>query len=354
VHDRPATRWDSAIAAGTGFDPFAPEGLWARLLPFAAAAALGALSPLAGAGVGVRWAGLIAGAGVTAIVSVAAMLVVPWRRLPGWLALLPVLGYLATVVMLRSGTQGSTLVFEPLLTLPLFWLALYHPGRQLAAGFAVVLGIVLASLALQDTSPRDWPETIFWPVAGGALGGAVHRFVVRVRAQRLELEQLARTDPLTGCGNRRAWHEELDHHLALAARLGYPVTVAMLDLDHFKEWNDEHGHQAGDHLLADLVAAWEEVLREVDVLARLGGDEFGVLLPGAETVEAEAAVERIRAVVPPPLSCSAGLSQWNGREPLPDFVARADQLLYRAKRGGRDRTVVLSPAPRQAELPLRS
>jgi len=107
VHDPPATRWDSAIAPGTGFDPFALEGLWARLLPFAAAAALGALSPLAGAGVGVRWAGLIAGAGITAIVSVAAMLVVPWRRLPGWLALLPVLGYLATVVMLRSGRYSG-------------------------------------------------------------------------------------------------------------------------------------------------------------------------------------------------------------------------------------------------------
>jgi len=351
VADGTGTRWQRAFATGTAIDPFDREGLWARLLPFAAAAALGALAPLAGDGVGVRWTGLIVGAGVTAILAVTAMLVVPWQRLPAWLTLLPVLGYLATVVMLRSGTEGSTLVYEPLLTLPLFWLALYHPGRQLAAGFALVLGIVLISLPLKDASARDWPELIFWPVAAGALGGAVHGFVARVRAQRHELEQLARTDPLTGCGNRRAWHEELDHHLALAARLGYPVTVAMLDLDHFKEWNDEHGHQEGDRLLADLVAAWEEVLREVDVLARLGGDEFGVLLPGAEPVEAEQAIERIRAVVPPPLSCSAGLSRWNGREPLPDFMARADQALYQAKRGGRDRTVVLS-APQQSSLPL--
>ena len=335
--------WAAALAPRLDGQPFDREGLSARLLPFALAGLLGALAPLGSDNLGVRWTSLVAGAAVLAVLSGVAVALLPWRRLPSWATLAPIAGYLGTVVMLRTGAQGSTLVFEPLLTLPIFWLALYHPGRHLAAGVAVVLGIVLASLALQDTSGRDWPEVVFWPVAAGALGAAVHRFVDRVRSQHTTLELLARTDPLTGCGNRRAWHEELDHHLALAARLGHTVTVAMLDLDHFKEWNDTHGHQAGDRMLHDLVAAWEEVLREVDVLARLGGDEFAVLLPGADPAVAEAAVERLRSVVPPPLSCSAGLASWNGEEPPADFIARADQALYQAKRDGRNRTVLLSP-----------
>ena len=335
--------WAAALAPRLDGQPFDREGLSTRLLPFALAGLLGALAPLASPDLGVRWTVLVTGAGVLGIVSAAAVAWLPWRSLPGWAALAPIAGYLGTVVMLRTGAQGSTLVFEPLLTLPIFWLALYHPGRHLAAGIAAVLGIVLASLALQDTSGRDWPEVVFWPVAAGALGAAVHRFVDRVRTQRAALELLARTDPLTGCGNRRAWHEELDHHLALAARLGHSITVAMLDLDRFKEWNDAHGHQAGDRMLRDLVAAWEELLREVDVLARLGGDEFAVLLPGAEPVEAKPAVDRMRSVVPPPLSCSAGLASWDGAEAAADFIARADRALYQAKRAGRDRTVVLSP-----------
>jgi diguanylate cyclase (GGDEF)-like protein len=332
------------------FEPFRRDDLARRLLPFAAAATLGALAPLGSAGAGVRHPALLVGSGLMALVAAAAMLLIPWGRLPAGLQLLPVLGYLATVVMLRAGASGSTLVFEPL---PIFWLALYHPGRQLLAGVAVVFGIVLVSLLLQDTAPREWAAQVFWPVAGGFLGITFHQFVARVRQQRAELELLARTDPLTGCGNRRAWHEELDHHLALASRLGYQVTVAMLDLDRFKEWNDDHGHEAGDRLLQELVSAWEEVLREVDVLARLGGDEFAVLLPGAEPVEAEAAVERLRDVVPQPLSCSAGISSWSGGEPPREFMARADQALYMAKRAGRDRSVVLGPLQGARPLQVR-
>jgi len=332
------------------YQPFRREGLPARVLPFAAAVALGALAPLASPDLGIRWTALIVGAGVVGVVSFAAMLLLPWSRLPTWAQILPPLGYLATMAMVRAGAHGSTLVFEPLLTLPVFWLALHHSARQLAAGAGVVLGMVVASLLLQEESVREWPEVLFWPVAASVLAFAVHSFVARVREQRAELERLARTDPLTGCGNRRAWHEELDHHLALAARLGYEVTVAMLDLDHFKEWNDQHGHHQGDVLLQELVEAWEELLREVDVLARLGGDEFAVLLPGADPLQAEAAVERLRAVVPPPLSCSAGITTWDHGEPPVDFVARADQALYTAKRNGRDRTVLLSPV--QPELPL--
>jgi diguanylate cyclase (GGDEF)-like protein len=351
VHAIPTARWAPGASLGEADRPYRREDLLPRLLPFALAAAVGALAPLWATGTGVRWVALVVGAMVLGAAALVAVLVVPWQRLPAWATLLPPLVYLAAVAMLQAGTQRSTMVFEPLLTLPVFWLALHHSRRHVEVGVGAVIGIVVLSELLQGDALRDWPEELFWPAAAGVLGIAVNNFVARVREQRAELERLARTDPLTGCGNRRAWHEELDHHLALAGRLGHTLTVAMLDLDRFKQWNDEHGHQQGDVLLQELVAAWESLLREVDMLARLGGDEFAVLLPGAGAAAAEAAVERLRAVVPPPLSCSAGITTWNPPEPPRDFIARADQALYTAKRAGRDRGVLLSPA--QAELPLQ-
>ena len=325
--------------------PYAPATLARRLLPFAIAAVVGAVAPLAEGDIGIRWAELIAGAGIVAILSIGTMLLAPWQRLPGWMQLLPPLGYLAVVAMVRAGTDGNTLVYEPLLTLPVFWVALYHSRRQVWAMAAVVAAITAVSAALQHLSAGAWPEVMFWPAAAASLGVTVQSFVERVRHQRAELETLARTDPLTGAGNVRAWHAALDRQLSLAARLGHSVTLAILDLDRFKEWNDDNGHIAGDRLLRDLVASWQTTLREVDLLARLGGDEFGVLLPGSDPIEAEAVVERMRRMVPPPLSCSAGLTSWDAAEDAEDLVDRADRALYIAKQAGRDRTAVLSPEP---------
>ena len=93
------------------------------------------------------------------------------------------------------------------------------------------------------------------------------------------MERLARTDGLTGVANRRAWDDELPRELARAARSGRPVCIALLDLDHFKAYNDRHGHQAGDRLLKAAAAAWESRLRKTDLLARYGGEEFAVMLP---------------------------------------------------------------------------
>jgi diguanylate cyclase (GGDEF)-like protein len=164
--------------------------------------------------------------------------------------------------------------------------------------------------------------------------------VRRVQEQATELARVARTDALTGAPNRRAWDEQLAVELARAARDGAPVTVALLDLDHFKAFNDLRGHQAGDRLLREATAAWQGCLRTVDVLARYGGEEFGLILPGCGLDVAVGIVDRLRELTPEGETSSAGIAGWDGSETADALVARTDRALYAAKRAGRDRTVL--------------
>jgi diguanylate cyclase (GGDEF)-like protein/PAS domain S-box-containing protein len=159
-------------------------------------------------------------------------------------------------------------------------------------------------------------------------------------AHNSELEALARTDPLTGLPNRRAWDQELFREMARARRQSWPMCAAILDLDHFKLYNDSHGHQAGDRLLSETAQAWSRSSRISDFLARYGGEEFGLVLPNCAMDEAVLAVERLRGSTPGGETCSAGVASWDGAEPGEHLVARADAALYAAKRAGRDRTIV--------------
>jgi diguanylate cyclase (GGDEF)-like protein len=154
-----------------------------------------------------------------------------------------------------------------------------------------------------------------------------------------QLEETARTDDLTGLPNRRAWEQELPRELARAARDARPVCVAMLDLDRFKHFNDNRGHQAGDRLLKQAASAWSSQLRASDTLARYGGEEFSVLLPGCTLADAQTLVQRLRAAMPDGETVSAGIACWDETETAEELVGRADEALYAAKRGGRDRLV---------------
>ena len=156
--------------------------------------------------------------------------------------------------------------------------------------------------------------------------------------RRLRLE--ASSDGLTGAANRRAWEEELPRALAEARRTGAPVSLVMLDLDHFKLYNDTHGHPAGDALLRDTVVAWRQRLRSTDLLFRYGGEEFAVLLAGCGPAEAMVVAEQLRAVVPDGQTCSAGVGGWDRREAAEQLVQRVDAALYRAKEAGRDRAFI--------------
>jgi len=167
-----------------------------------------------------------------------------------------------------------------------------------------------------------------------------------------QLTQMAREDGLTGVANRRTLDERLPQEMARAGRQKYPLSVVMIDLDHFKRFNDRRGHAAGDSLLRDAAQAWLRQLRPSDLLARYGGEEFTLVLPACDETQAERMVERLRPLVPERQTFSAGIAVWNGLDGPRELLAAADQALLQAKRSGRNRIVVAGREP-QISLPLR-
>ena len=170
---------------------------------------------------------------------------------------------------------------------------------------------------------------------------------LRVSEQRAHAA--ARQDALTGIPNRRAWEEELPRALARSRRDGSSLTVAMLDLDNFKAYNDDWGHARGDELLREVSARWTDPLREVDTLARYGGDEFAVLLPGSTVDEARNVIERLRDASTGLIVFSAGLAGWDGVESAESLMARADAALYNSKRTGVDRVPAIATAKERVQ-----
>jgi diguanylate cyclase (GGDEF)-like protein len=158
-----------------------------------------------------------------------------------------------------------------------------------------------------------------------------------------ELEQLARSDPLTGLANRRELEHQLERELARASRSSTEVALLMIDLDHFKLYNDTHGHLAGDEVLCEAARAWEQRLRSSDLLARYGGEEFVVVLPNCDLDDAQDLAERVRAVLPSQQTCSVGIAAWDGEESSQELLRRADRALLDAKHGGRDRVYAAVP-----------
>ena len=153
------------------------------------------------------------------------------------------------------------------------------------------------------------------------------------------LEHTARTDYLTGLDNRRSFDQALVKALSAARRHVRPLSLAMIDLDRFKAYNDNVGHQAGDAYLRQAAEVWRASLRPEDFIARYGGEEFVVVLPETDLDGALQSMERLRASTPAPLTCSVGLAQWDPTETPSALIGRADQSLYRAKEQGRDRLV---------------
>lgn len=152
--------------------------------------------------------------------------------------------------------------------------------------------------------------------------------------------ELARTDSLTGLANRRTWDEALWLEQERARRTGVPLCVTLLDLDHFKAFNDRLGHQAGDLLLKEASAAWQGQLRDVDTLARWGGEEFALLLPACPLEQAEKVLGRLQSSTPGDITFSAGIVRWDEHESALHLMQRADAGLYSAKQNGRNRVTI--------------
>ena len=180
-------------------------------------------------------------------------------------------------------------------------------------------------------------------VLGGLVGYETdqrRRFQDERERLLVRVEAIARTDELTGLANRRAWDEELRREMERARRSGTGFAVVLLDLDRFKQFNDEHGHPGGDRLLQQAATEWRMRIRLVDTLGRYGGEEFALLLPGCPPQSAAPIVDRIREATPMGQTVSAGVAYWDGEETSEALIERADGALYEAKRGGRDRFVI--------------
>lgn len=158
------------------------------------------------------------------------------------------------------------------------------------------------------------------------------------------LEHMSMSDPLTGLGNRRAFDEALTMEMARARRAHGSMGVVILDVDHFKQFNDRHGHQAGDDALVTVARVLAQEARAEDRACRIGGEEFALLLPGADDVAAAAVAERVRQAIETNsapaagVTVSMGVAASRGDDPR-GLLATADARLYVAKAAGRNRVI---------------
>jgi diguanylate cyclase (GGDEF)-like protein len=228
-----------------------------------------------------------------------------------------------------------------------------------AFGWALVVRLIRPIEALIEgaraVSGGDYSHEVNVPSRDefGYLGAVFNEMTRALRATHDQLEEMTRTDELTGLFNRRHLDAALETELARARRDRAPLGVLMLDLDHFKEFNDRFGHPEGDARLRAVADLLREQLRPTDTVARYGGEEFTVLLSGSSRAEAARVAERIRRGLEElrtgPANTittgSFGLATWpEDGDSATELIAAADAALYEAKRRGRDR-IVLAGAP---------
>lgn len=244
---------------------------------------------------------------------------------------------LTILVMAIDWIAPAALAIPILYLLPVM-LATHVLSRQ--AGFAVAFACGALYLLTSTVSHADdlHPAVALWNCIARTIGllvvadlqGSLHAALQRER-------QLARTDGLTGVWNRRHFYELVERELLRLRRYGEPFTIALLDLDDFKQINDRFGHHAGDRCLTRVCEVLREKTRSCDAIGRLGGDEFALLLPCTNSAEAARLVDRVQA------KTDGALLQWgasvsigsataaSGLTTADELIAAADRAMYRAK-----------------------
>ncbi len=223
-------------------------------------------------------------------------------------------------------------------------------GRDVGVGLATpvsVGGTVWGALVVVAAGPEDLPagtEDALLPFA--RLAGLA---IANADARR-RLAERASNDPLTGLPNHGVFHERLHDETAVAIRHGAPLSLAVIDLDHFKEINDTHGHQVGDTVLAEVAARLRSSVRDGEMLARVGGEEFAWIMPGTRAEDAVMAAERARARISAEpvaglegLSASVGVCELDDAGTAGELFRLADGALLQAKAQGRNTTVRYVP-----------
>jgi diguanylate cyclase (GGDEF)-like protein len=289
--------------------------------------------------------------GVVMIVTAVLLILLPHRMTPFAPALAVFAGMVfVTGSIIFNGERhgGPPGINELFYIWPVFYVAYFMPHRGMApalVGLGVLYGGALAVMGMTFENAVGrfivvLSVSAMTAIAARALRRHVDRLVER-------LHSLARTDPLTKLLNRRAFDERLAEELRRTLRTGEPFALLLGDIDHFKSINDRLGHAAGDAALVSVAELLTEGLRTVDAVARVGGEEFAVILPGTDVEGGVEVAERLRLALRTttehdgePLTISFGVAE----APLhgstaDDLLRAADNGLYAAKAGGRDRTV---------------
>jgi diguanylate cyclase len=176
--------------------------------------------------------------------------------------------------------------------------------------------------------------------------------VTTLREDLVNVQKEAMTDGLTGIANRKCFDITLRREVERAAKNNTPLCLVLTDIDHFKKFNDTHGHQTGDHVLRFVATMLQRSIKSSDTAARYGGEEFAVILPNTELESAMALAESVRSMVAGKhlrkkqsgadignITLSLGIARYHSGEPIAAFVKRADDGLYQAKRSGRNQAI---------------
>jgi diguanylate cyclase (GGDEF)-like protein len=299
---------------------------------FGAGAVLGLISVLLPHGEGVNAVGWALNSSLG--LPVAGALFVAGGRVPMWvLHVLLVSGAGMVALGQEFGDGGpasvATSFFYVWVALYAFW---FFSPRAAAAHVTFDAAIFGAMLGLQhdEAGPAVWLLVMGTAVMVGIVVSLMHQQLIRV----------ATIDPLTGLPTRHALNDAVTREIARSQRNATPLCLAIMDVDGLKLVNDQHGHQAGDRMLAEAARAWRNALRESDILVRFGGDEFVAVLPDCTPELAEEVLRRVRRSTA--ISCSAGLAWWQAGDTPADVLQRADAHLYEAKRS--NRRAVIEPA----------
>lgn len=256
----------------------------------------------------------------------------------------------ATFVLALINTTACLVSASVLGPPGLFWMypALLGNFLLISRGTAVVMtAVALGALALQGKAYDSLTQLIIFLMTASVSALVAYVFASRTESQRRELQALATLDSLTGLQNRRAMEQELSIAIEEYRRGNSHFGLAMLDLDHFKRINDEHGHEAGDEVLIAFAGLVRRCTRKVDRCFRFGGEEFVLLMPATNDESLHDIDENLRRRVAAELSCrgaavtvSIGAAALRRDEDWQAWLARADAALYQAKNQGRNRTVV--------------
>lgn len=245
-------------------------------------------------------------------------------------------GVLATVYI--NGPQQVAWAYPALI-------AVFYLIRPIeAVVFAVVAVVALLPILAPAGDTASTATTIITILVACAFAYA---FSIVTNRQRQKLMHQATKDPLTGVGNRRAFENKLFDLVNRYKRSGTPASMLLIDLDHFKRVNDRHGHAAGDQILCRITEIMNLRIRVTDSLYRIGGEEFVIILEGQDLHRATHLAEQLRTIVEAnelvadqAVTISAGVAELKTGETGNDWMHRADEALYRAKRSGRNATSI--------------